>query len=177
MLANAKTNLESASITALILTLIAGALPLFENLYLLTFVGVLSMASKHIFNPTAVAVFLSAILLGNGASWWIGNTHILPVIILGGVLVLVKIRRVKLVLSFLAIYFLNAILFGRSVSVNTFLAPSIWFFALVMLVEPLTCPSTKYKQIIFGGFVALVYILLPKVIPGYAYGLEFDNGF
>lgn len=41
-----------------------------------------------------------------------------------------------------------------------------------MLVEPLTCPSTKYKQIIFGGFVALVYILLPKVIPGYAYGLE-----
>lgn len=133
LLANAKTNLESASITALILTLIAGALPLFENLYLLTFVGVISMASKyifavrkkHIFNPTAVAVFLSAILLGNGASWWIGNTHILPVIILGGVLVLVKIRRVKLVLSFLAIYFLNAILFGGSVSVNTFLAPSI----------------------------------------------------
>jgi ferredoxin-NADP reductase len=176
----ARTNLESASITALILTLIVGPFALQGNVLVLTFIGVVAMASKyilaikkkHIFNPTAASVFLSAVLLGSGASWWIGSIYTLPIIVLGGLLILVKIKRFELVVSFLVIYFLNTILFGRGVTINSFLAPSIWFFAFVMLVEPLTAPSTKNKQIIFGAFVGLVYILLAKIAPGYAYGLE-----
>lgn len=176
----ARTNLESASITALILTLIVGPLPPIENLTTLAFIGTFAMASKyilairkkHIFNPTAVAAFLAAILLNSGASWWIGSMHTLPIIILGGLLVLAKIKRFELVISFLVVYFLTVILFGRNITINSFLVPSVWFFTFVMLVEPLTSPSTKNKQIIFGGFVALAYFLLPKIIPGYTYGLE-----
>jgi len=176
----ARTNLESASITALILTLIVGPLSPIENLLILTFIGVVAMASKyvlalnkkHIFNPAAAAVLLAAIVLHNGASWWIGSIYTLPLIVLGGFLILTKVRRFDLVISFLAVYFLTLILFGEGVTINSFVVPSIWFFVFVMLVEPLTSPSTKNKQIVFGGFAALGYFLLPKVIPGYAYGLE-----
>lgn len=177
---NAKTNLESASITALILTLIVGPLLLMENLLTLTFIGVVAMVSKyvlslnkkHIFNPTAIAVFLAAMLLKNGASWWIGSAYTLPLIVLGGLLVLIKIKRFGLVAGFLSVYFLTVFLFGKGISANSFLVPPIWFFVFVMLVEPLTSPSTRNKQVFFGAFVAMIYFLLPKVIPGYAYGLE-----
>ena len=176
----ARTNLESASITALILTLIVGPLSPIENLLILTFIGVVAMASKyvlalnkkHIFNPAAFAVFLAAIVLHNGASWWMGSMYTLPLIAVGGLLILIKIKRFELVASFLAVYFLIPILFGKGFTINSFVVPSIWFFVFVMLIEPLTSPSTKNKQVIFGGFVALVYFLLPKIIPGYAYGLE-----
>src|SRR3989344_9380352 len=176
----AKTNLESPFITALILTLIVGPIALFENMLVLTFIGVVAMASKyvmalnkkHIFNPAAFAVFFAAIVLNNGASWWIGSIYTLPFIVLGGFLILTKINRFELIASFLTVYFLTPTLFGKGFTLNSFVVPSIWFFVFVMLIEPLTSPSTKNKQVIFWGFVALVYFLLPKIIPGYAYGLE-----
>ncbi|MBI2587665.1 hypothetical protein HYW29_02570 [Candidatus Amesbacteria bacterium] len=176
----ARTNLESASITALILTLIVGPVSLFGNILALSFMSTVAMASKyflairnkHIFNPAAAAVFLSAIFLNYGASWWVGSIYTFPLIVLGGLLVLVKIRRFGLVAGFLAVYFLSLIFFGRGVTVNSFLAPAIWFFVFVMLVEPLTSPSTRNKQVVFGAGVAGVYFLLSKIVPGYAYGLE-----
>ncbi len=176
----ARTNLESASITALILTLIVEPFALFENIIVLTLIGVVAMASKyvlairkkHIFNPAAVSVFLSAIVLNAGASWWVGSIYTLPLVVLGGLLVLAKIKRFELVGGFLVVYFSTLILFGRGVTINSFIVPSIWFFVFVMLVEPLTSPSTKNKQFFFGAFVAMVYFLLPKIIPGVTYGLE-----
>ncbi len=176
----ARTNLESASITALILTLIVGPLAVWENIIVLTFIGVFAMAAKyilairkkHIFNPAASAVLLSVIFLNIGASWWIGSKFTLPLIILGGVLVLAKTKRYELVGSFLVVYFFTLILSGGRVSIDSFTVPAIWFFVLVMLVEPLTSPATKNRQIIFGAVVAAVYFLLQKIIPGYNYGLE-----
>ena len=177
---HARTHLESASITALILNLIVGPLSPIENLLLLAFIAIVAMASKyvlalnkkHIFNPAAVTVFLAVVTLHSGASWWIGSIYTLPLIVLGGVLILTKIKRFELVIGFLAIYFVTLVLFGREVTLHSFVVPSMWFFVFVMLIEPLTSPSTKHKQIVFGGFVALVYFLLTKVVPGYAYGLE-----
>src|SRR3989344_7769525 len=77
----AKINFESASITALILTLIVGPFNFFDNILILTFMGIAAMASKyifairkkHIFNPAAIAVFISAVIFQTGASWWIGS--------------------------------------------------------------------------------------------------------
>ena len=176
----ARANLESASITALILSLIFGPLALSESLFALTFVGVVCMASKyvlaikkkHIFNPAALGVFLSAIFINSGASWWGGSIYTLSVVILGGLLVLTKIKRFGLVGSFLLIYFLGKAFLSGNFTINSFLAPPVWFFAFVMLVEPLTSPSTRNKQVIFGAAVALSYVFLPRIIPGYAYGLE-----
>lgn len=176
----AKTNLESASITALILTLIVGPFSFFENIFVLTFVGVVAMASKyvlavrkkHIFNPAAIAVLLSAIFLKFGASWWVGSIHTLPIIVFGGLLVWIKIKRMGLIVGFLTVYFLTAFLFGSGLTLNSFLVPPVWFFVFVMLIEPLTSPTTRNLQIGFGAGVATAFFALGKIIPGYPYGLE-----
>ena len=175
----AKTNFESASITALILSLIVGPFSFFESWPVLAFIGFAAMASKyifafkkkHIFNPAATAVFLSAIIFQTGASWWVGSIQLLPIIVVGGLLVLIKIERLELIASFLAVYFFTGLV-GRGLSASLFLSPVIWFFVLVMLVEPLTSPSTKKRQMAFGAFVAIFYFSLQKFLPTVAYGLE-----
>lgn len=178
-LVHARRNLESSTITALILTLITGPLSFFENVLTLTLIGFFAMASKyifvvrkkHIFNPAAAAVLISAFALKTGASWWVGGNQTLPFILLGGFLVFSKIKRFEMIATFLLICFLSIIL-SSGFTLSVILNPSIWFFALVMLVEPLTSPSTRNLKILFGAFVALVYLSLSKIIPGYGYSLE-----
>lgn len=148
----ATTNLESFAITALILSLIIGPT---TNLFFLTSAAILAMGSKyflainkrHIFNPAAIAVVLTALLFHQGASWWTGSSQMTIPIILGGLLVLKKIRRFILVAVFL--------IFSL---VTNFDSPLL-FFASVMLIEPLTSPSTKNLQIIYGALVAILFWL------------------
>lgn len=176
---NARTNLESASITALILTLIVGPLPFSENLLTLTFIGISAMASKyvfalrkkHIFNPAAIAVFLSGFLWQAGASWWIGSMYTLPLTMIGGLLVLLKLRRFSLVIAFLLV-FISFLLVGQNFSPAALLSSPIWFFAFVMLVEPQTSPSTRNFQLIFGCLTAFLLIALQKIFPTFPYSLE-----
>src|SRR3989344_4794907 len=103
-----KTNTESSIITGFILSLIFGPAPLLTNLIPLTAAPVLAMASKylitfrgrHIFNPAVFGALVSAMFLNQGASWWIGGYAIAPFILLGGFLILKKIRRLEMVGTF-----------------------------------------------------------------------------
>ncbi len=158
---SAPTNFESFAITALILSLIVGPT---LNFFLLIIVATLAMASKyllvinrrHLFNPAALAVVLSAIFLHQTASWWVGTDAMAIPIILGGLLVLKKIRRFTLALIFILSYLvLNPTSF--------FSVPSspILFFVFVMLVEPLTSPVITRHQIIYAIFVAVAFKFLP----------------
>lgn len=174
-----KTNPESSYITAFILALIIGPLPFFENTFTLTLIGIFAMASKyilvvkkkHIFNPAAVAVLIGAFTIKTGASWWVGNNFLLPFLIIGGFFIASKIKRLELVASFLAVYFLG-VLITQQFTLSALTNPSIWFFALVMIIEPLTSPSTKKLQIFFGALIAFIYLFLSKIIPTYGFGLE-----
>src|ERR1039458_5249005 len=105
---DAPTNAESSIITALILALIISpTLSQFNILFLLAASG-LAMASKyllaikgkHIFNPAAVAVALTALGPRQSASWWVGTATLLPLVIIGGVLIARKIRRENMVITF-----------------------------------------------------------------------------
>src|SRR3989344_3484472 len=174
-----KINFESASITALILTLIVGPSNFFNSIQILTFIAltamlskyVLTLRKKHVFNPAAIGVFLSAVIFNTGASWWIGSIFTLPFILIGGFLILVKIKRLEIVLSFLTVFLVGLIL-DQNFSIRPLLDSPIWFFVFVMLIEPLTSPLTRRSQIIFGGFTAILYFVLPRLIPSYPYGLE-----
>ncbi len=173
-------NPESALITGLILALIVGPLAPFASVWVLAAIAVVAMASKyllvinkrHILNPTAFAVVVSALLLKTGASWWVGNQFLVPFIILGGVLVVGKIRRWHLALSFLLTYF-AALFVGSAFSpagIGTFwpllkslvLYSPLLFFTFVMLIEPLTGPQNRLPRIYFGVFVALVLIAVQR---------------
>lgn len=174
-----KVKPESSTITALILALISGPFKFFHNLDYLSFLATAAIASKyllafkkrHIFNPAAFAALAGALVFKQGASWWVGSRLLLPLIFLGGILVLVKIRRFELVLSFLVLYYASAF-FDRGFNPLLLLSPSLWFFVFVMLVEPLTSPPTTKLQIFFGALTAVVFFALKKFVPGYPYSME-----
>lgn len=166
------TNSESSLLTALILSLIITPLATPNNLIFLSAAGGLAIASKylltinkqHIFNPAAVAVALTALGAGQSASWWVGSTPLLAFVVVGGLLVVRKIRRFQMVMSFLAVA-LGATLaysvIGHSGSLaelqSTVLHSSLFFMAFVMLTEPATSPATATKQRWYGVLAGLLF--------------------
>ncbi len=168
---NVPVNRESSIITALILALlITPRFGQYDLLFLLAASG-LAMASKyiltikavHIFNPAALAVVLTAIGPRQSASWWVGTATMLPFVLIGGLLVVRKIRRGAMVFGFLAATFAATALFTMLGHGNVFTAikqaavtSPIFFLGFVMLTEPLTSPGTKAKQTWFGIVVGLL---------------------
>lgn len=186
----AKPNPESSYITGLILALIFSPMPIVGNLGLLTFLGLAASASKyllvwkgsHIFNPAALAAVAAAILLGNGASWWVGSIYLLPVVLVGGLYGAYKNNRGHLAFSFLAAYavffMVQSLLGGADPAAagetlwRTLLYSPLLFFVFVMLVEPLTSPARQTQRIYFGVITALAAVALPELMPGVPYTLE-----
>jgi ferredoxin-NADP reductase len=173
---NAPTNPESSLITALILALIITPQPTgFGILFLLAASGLamaskylLTIRAKHIFNPAAIAVALTALGPRQTASWWIGTAVMLPFVLAGGVLIMRKIRRERMVISFFAATTASTILYSilGKVSVitslhNMVLSSSIFFLGFVMLTEPLTSPPTANKQ---TWYAVIVGFLLPPQV-------------
>src|SRR5256714_5726261 len=61
---------------------------------------ILSLNNKHLFNPAAVAVVITSFALGESASWWVGTASMLPAVLLGGALLVRKLRQGEMVLLF-----------------------------------------------------------------------------
>lgn len=169
-------NPESSLISALILSLIIGPGRVGTNFLLLTLAAVFAMASKyliiwkskHIFNPAAFGAVAAAIVLGQGASWWVGTAVMLPAVFFGGLLVLKKLRRYELVGTFLFVY----LIFSLSNIPNLIISSPIIFFSLVMLVEPLTSPTIKSLQIVYALVVIGANFLYQRFLPNVYYTLE-----
>ncbi len=169
---HAATNVESVYITALILALIMA--PIAPTSYLgvaaLVIAAAWAMASKylfainkkHLFNPAAFGVVFSAFVLGVPATWWVGGTvALLPFVAIGGFLIVRKIRRFDLVIAFGVVALVTAVLTGGASAgtsiLQTLLHSPIFFFAGVMLIEPLTIPSDRRHRIIYGALVGFLF--------------------
>lgn len=173
----AVTNMESIFITALILALIMPPVAFTDVVgsVTLTVVASLAVASKyilaigkkHLFNPAALAVVLSAFLLGTPATWWVaGNTTLLPFVVIGGLIVVYKLRKFDLILAF----GISAIVVVALISSNpiagieaTLLYSVLFFFAFAMLTEPQTMPNTRILRIVYGTLVGILFIWAPSV--------------
>lgn len=169
-----QTNIESTYITALILALIIDP-PMVGHYYtvlsILIWAGIWSVAvkyilvisKKHIFNPAAIAVVITSLAIHQSASWWVGHVWMLPFVLVGGLLIVKKIKRFDLVISFLVIAVLTIIIgsFNRSNLITLlqqiFIDSPLFFFAFVMLTEPLTTPPTRKKRILYGAFTGILY--------------------
>lgn len=178
------TNVESVYITALILALIITPIKTLDAAYFgfVAWAAIWSETSKyifainrkHIFNPAAFAVALTAITINQSASWWVGTLWMLPFVFAGGVLIVRKIRRFDLVFSFFIAA--TVTILGFDLARGLPLAGSLqkiivdsplFFFAFVMLTEPLTTPPTKSLQIIYGGLVGFMFA--PQIHLGAVY--------
>lgn len=175
-------NVESVYISALILALIITPIKSVHEVAFLGWAAVWTMASKyifaigkkHIFNPVAIAVTITALVLNQSATWWVGNIPMLPFILTGGVLIVRKIKRYDLVFSFLltslAVILLMSILNGNdaiSTLQKTVTYSPLFFFAFVMLTEPLTTPPNKKLQIYYGVLVG--FLFAPQIHLGFFY--------
>lgn len=164
------TNFESLFITALILALIIEPtkdISAYQFLFWAAFSAnvskyIIAINRKHIFNPAAFGVFLAAMVSSDLTSWWIGTFVMLPAVVLTGVLIVKKLRRWDLVLSFFTISFVSMLTLGRPI-----FEASILFFAFVMLTEPQTSPPTRKLRILYGGLVGL--LLTPQLYLGNLY--------
>lgn len=178
----ANTNVESVYISAFILALILTPTTSLDKFPLVIFASILTMASKyivaikkkHIFNPVALGVLLTTLVIDQSASWWVGTFYMLPFVLIGGLLVARKLQRFNLVLSFIIVSLFFISVFGISRGINPLVILSkavsdspLLFFALVMLTEPLTTPPTKNLQIGYGVFVG--FLFAPQIHLGSIY--------
>ncbi len=169
----APTNLESVYITAIILALIVTPAHTVNDFVFLTLAAILAVSSKfilaigkkHIFNPAAIAVTITALVFGHGASWWIGNIYTTPIILLGGLLIARKLRKGDLVFTFMlvvaAISSMLSIAKGENpiIILNIiFLHSSLFFFAFVMLTEPTTTPPNKKLRVAYGSLAGFLFL-------------------
>lgn len=140
--------------------------------YVPVVIGIIAMFSKnfirfsnrHIFNPAGFGLLVGAIIFGYNISWWgvswqqfrINNLELIIyfLILLSPALVSVlRMKRYRITLSFLITYALI------NINLNSFLDPTVVFFSIVMLPEPMTSPNRHNRQILFGFFVAIISII------------------
>ena len=176
-------NGESVYITALILALIMDPVGItdLKGIGALISVSVWAMASKfifavgrkHIFNPAAFGVVLSAFLLDQPAAWWVGgNLPLLPAVLIGGLLIVRKLRRFDSVTTFILVNIATVLAtsplshYGTALN-ETILSSPLFFFAFVMLTEPLTAPTMRWPRLAFAALVG--FLSAPNVHVGSFY--------
>lgn len=146
-------------ISGLILGLVG---PFAQNLSLPILLGVFAMASKffiklygkNVLNPAGAGLAVG-MMLGAAPSWWAGNAHFL-FFYLWALGLLLKLKRWAPVASLLP---LMMIFDGIEVLTSS----SILFFALVMLIEPITSPIKIKSGLIHGASCAFLYFLLKQL--------------
>jgi len=169
MLLRVPVNTESVYITAFILALImppvtAANLLGVEGLVLASIVAmaskfVLAIGRKHIFNPVAIGVAASALLLDQPATWWVGgNLMLLPVVLAGGVLVVRKVQRFDMIVAYGVCNIAATLsttapaMYGEALKQSVLYSPLL-FAGFAMLTEPLTAPQAKWPRIIYAALV------------------------
>jgi len=142
-----------------------------SEIWFIAWFAVLAMASKyivaihrkHVFNPVALAAVIMA-FVDHPASWWVGDLPMLPFVLLGGILVVYKLRRFDVVLSFL-LGTLIAIITFSFLDNGNFLSSMVavigysplLFFAAIILTEPLTMPPIHNWRLIYGFLVGIIF--------------------
>ncbi len=176
------TNVESTYITALILALIIDPAQSPNGFLFLGWAAILATSSKyilslnnkHLFNPAAIAVVMTSFALGESASWWVGTASMLPVVLLGGVLLIRKLRQGEMVALFVmaslvtvgVVSFLQRLSLTRELQ-QLLVASPLFFFATIMLTEPLTAPPTQKLKRIYAVMTGILFI--PQVHLGPIY--------
>jgi glycine betaine catabolism B len=120
---------------------------------------ILAAYRKHIFNPVAVGVVASYFILDQPATWWVGgNLELLPIVVIGGLLILRKVQRFEM----FSVYVLANLvvtaatnspdMYGEAFT-QTFMYSPLFFAGFAMLTEPLTAPAAMLPSLAFGAIV------------------------
>lgn len=178
-----RPHVESSLITALLVVCLFFPVLDVRSLGAVAIAGAVAGASKtviafrgrHVLNPVAagaVAVTLTGV---SGATWWIATPTLLPLIVLGGALVLRRSGAWDAALAVLVVTIPGAVL--QQLAAGSSAAGAAWtavasypflFFAAFMVSEPLTQAPRRWQRILVGvliGVVALVPFRLGPLAP------------
>lgn len=162
---------DSAYITAMILALIITPFRRESDAPILIWAPIIAMGAKyiialhrqHVFNPAALAMVITGFAIQKSASWWVGTEVLFWPVLIGGFLVVKKIRRFDAVTSYLVVAMSSALIYalvsGSEVTATlrqlVLFSPLI-FFSTIMLVEPETMPPRHVWRLVYGGLVGLL---------------------
>lgn len=162
---------ESAIITGLILALLfmppRAPLGYGELMLVAAFANLskylIAVRGKHVFNPAAVAIVIAAVAGLGYATWWIATPALIPVTLIVSFLILYKIEKIQMALVFLGVaiglIFIQT-LFRGGLSMTTLLESvtswPLFFFAGIMLSEPLTLAPQRRQQMIVAALVGVL---------------------
>lgn len=175
----APDNLQSSVISLLILFLIVAPSTQIENIVFIVCTSAATILSKyilvlrgrHIFNPVAIAIFIAGVFGYLGAEWWVGSRYLLPIVIISGLFIVLKLRKLPLVLYFIFLSSLISVIYFLSfenLTLHLLSYPTI-FLAIYMLTEPNTFPGSKKQEYIYATIVAL-FFSVPINIGNLIYG-------
>lgn len=117
---------------------------------------------RHIFNPAAFGIMGVSLIFGPTVAWWGVAWGWYPILIFVPLMtrILWKLKRLLLPVGFLLVYLIY--LFSASSfdsALRTLVDPTVLFFAMVMLPEPITSPTGGYFKYGFGALVAIAAII------------------
>lgn len=138
-------------------------------------------SGKHVFNPAAIGLFAAGLLFHQTVSWWAVSFQTLSaplnmikiaffVVLLFPFLVSgFRMRRFVSSFGFIIIYSLVlSILISHTFSLQRFSAalldPTVVFFSIVMLPEPMTSPVNFTRQFLYAGLISLAVIFLSQAV-------------
>lgn len=162
-------NSESTNITALLLFFIFQPPKTVYEAAGIALAGAIAIASKyvlirydrHLFNPAALGAFAVGVTGILHSRWWIGRDTMVIFVVVLGLLLVRKIHRFPMVLSFACTAALLAIAHndaGLTEAIKiTALSFPIAFFGAFMLTEPVTTPPRRYQQIAYGVLVGVLF--------------------
>lgn len=154
--------------------------------YIVVFTAFMAMASKSflrisarpIFNPAAFGLVITSLLFSTTVAWW-GTYQQFPFnnplslqLLLFFILISplyvsqIRLKRYYATIPFLLMYAGSLQLMNTSVFTlhQALFDPTILFFSLIMLPEPMTSPAENQRQLLFGVAVAVLAIAISLLL-------------
>lgn len=134
--------------------------------YLITWRG------RHLFNPTNFALVLMLLLSGGQAAvapayQWGGKWQVVALVFALGLVIMAKVRKLPLVLSFWAVYAGGALLRAQLTHMPaeitlwaTVTGGAFMLFSFFMITDPKTSPASYRGQLAFGAALGLIDLWL-----------------
>ncbi|MDQ3159656.1 MAG: FG-GAP-like repeat-containing protein [Pseudomonadota bacterium] len=172
----------SAAITGLSLSILVNYshglwMPLIPPFLAIASKYLFTVNGRHVYNPALFGLVL-AIWLGGGmispapAYQWGGIPAVAVFIVTAAVLLFVlKIRRVALIVSFLAFYTINLAIRAwltrwhvppETLFLGTLTAPAFYLFAFFMITDPATSPTSNRGQIAMSFGICVIDLFMQR---------------
>jgi Na+-translocating ferredoxin:NAD+ oxidoreductase RnfD subunit len=155
----------SAIISGLIIALVLKPgihwyIPLLAALIAILSKHAVKIKGRHIFNPANLGLFITGLIFHAHLFWWGGEILWLTIVL--GLFVAYQLKRIPLVLTYIAVQFvfLAIYYYTQDIAIIKAFYMINFFFVFIMLIEPKTAPLLRWGRIVYGVLTAVIASVL-----------------